>query len=213
MPTSKTRLFFSQLSLALLLSAAALTVQAADAPAEYAGCVACHGASGEGNPAFNAPALAGQDAGYLTRQLQHFKSGLRGADPKDTGGAQMRPMAALLADDQAIGKVATYLAALPAASPGAAPATADLRNGNNHYQATCGACHGGRAEGNPAMNAPRLNHLSASYLKQQFQNYQQGIRGNHPDDRYGKQMAMMARSLPSEKTLDDVIAFIHAKFE
>ena len=47
-------------------------------------------------------------------------------------------------------------------------------------------------------------------MKRQYQNYAAGIRGVHPDDRFGKQMAMMATMLSSEQDLDDVIAFIHA---
>ena len=46
-----------------------------------------------------APALAGQGAAYLERQLQHFKSGVRGGDPKDVPGAQMKAMAATVADE------------------------------------------------------------------------------------------------------------------
>ncbi|MCZ6831624.1 MAG: cytochrome c, partial [Gammaproteobacteria bacterium] len=74
----------------------------------------------------------------------------------------------------------------------------------------CGACHGGKAQGNPALNAPRLAGLDSAYLKRQYQNYVAGIRGAHADDRYGKQMAMMATLLSTEQDLDDVIAFIHA---
>lgn len=177
----------------------------------YASCITCHGAKGEGNAELKAPALAGQDAAYLKRQLQHFKSGIRGSDAKDTLGAQMRGMAATLTDEQAIEDVSAYIAALTAV-PATDEPQGDLRNGNNQYQAACGACHGGKAEGNPLLNSPRLNMLSAGYIKMQFQNFQQGIRGKHPDDRLGKQMAMMANSLPGDKDLVDVIAFMHAQF-
>ncbi|MGI9286362.1 MAG: c-type cytochrome [Pseudomonadales bacterium] len=177
----------------------------------YGPCAACHGAKGEGNTELKGPALAGQEVSYLQRQLQHFKSGVRGADPKDTLGAQMRGMAATLVDEQAINDVSAYIAALPAIPTTDKP-KGDLRNGNNQYQAACGACHGGKAEGNPLLNAPRLNILGASYIKTQYQNFQQGIRGQHPDDRFGKQMAMMADSLPGDKDLVDVIAFMHAQF-
>ena len=36
-------------------------------------CVACHGAKAEGNSALQAPALAGQQADYLQRQLTQFR--------------------------------------------------------------------------------------------------------------------------------------------
>jgi cytochrome c553 len=178
----------------------------------YAPCIACHGAKGEGNSELKAPALAGQDGAYLERQLLHFKSGVRGGDPKDKLGEQMRGMAAALVDEQAIKDVSAYLTAL-APMPATDKTEGDLRNGNNQYQAACGACHGGKAEGNPLLNAPRLNMLGASYIKTQYQNFQLGIRGKHPDDRFGKQMAMIANSPPGDKHLDDVIVFIHANFD
>ena len=55
----------------------------------YQTCIACHGASGEGNKALKAPALAGQQQAYLQRQLEHFKNGVRGADAADVEGAQI----------------------------------------------------------------------------------------------------------------------------
>ncbi len=70
------------------------------------------GAKAEGNVAINAPRLADQDDWYLVRQLQNYKKGLRGAHPKDTFGAQMKPMAAMLANDQAINNVVVYIRSL-----------------------------------------------------------------------------------------------------
>jgi cytochrome c553 len=192
----------------LIFSAAAQA--AVPGQTEYAVCVACHGASGEGNVSLKAPALAAQDADYLARQLRHFKSGVRGGEPKDVFGAQMRGMAGTLATEQAITDVSAYIAAMPPVPVAAAPGDANLRNGENLYNGACGACHGGRAQGNPALNSPRLSGLDAAYLKRQYRNYGAGIRGSHADDRYGKQMKMMSGMLPSEKDLDDVIAFILA---
>ncbi len=96
------------------------TLPAADAPATiqgnvdngkalYGNCAACHGANGEGNDALNAPKLAGQHDWYLARQLKYYKSGTRGNNPNDTYGATMVGMAALLADDQAINDVVSYI--------------------------------------------------------------------------------------------------------
>jgi len=78
----------------------------------YATCATCHGAKAEGNTQLNAPRLAGQDDWYLVRQLKNYKSGLRGANPKDSYGAQMKPMAAMLANDQAINNVVVYIGTL-----------------------------------------------------------------------------------------------------
>ncbi|HEY5679889.1 MAG TPA: c-type cytochrome [Pseudomonadales bacterium] len=75
----------------------------------YAVCVACHGANGEGNQALGGPKLAGQNDWYLVRQIKNYQSGLRGYDPADTYGMQMKPMAGVLADDKAINDVVAYI--------------------------------------------------------------------------------------------------------
>jgi len=177
----------------------------------YASCVACHGARGEGNPAMNAPALAGQNEGYLARQLSNFKAGIRGTDAADTLGMQMRGMTATLADETAVANVAAYLAGLPVALAPEDTTGADLRNGENEYNGACGACHGGAAQGNTSLKAPRLAGLGSVYLKRQYQNFASGVRGSHPDDRLGYQMKMMATMLSSEQDLDDVLAFIGSR--
>ena len=79
----------------------------------YAACIACHGQDAHGNAALKAPALAGQADWYVAAQLRNFKAGVRGAHENDVAGALMRPMAATLADDQAICDVAAFLSGLP----------------------------------------------------------------------------------------------------
>lgn len=78
----------------------------------YGTCGACHGPNAEGMEALNAPKLAGQEEWYIIRQLQNFKSGARGSNPKDTYGMQMAPMAQTLPDDQAMADVAAYIKSL-----------------------------------------------------------------------------------------------------
>ncbi|MGB1141021.1 MAG: c-type cytochrome, partial [Halioglobus sp.] len=102
------------LVMATLLSVIAPGAMAEEAPAAYAPCATCHGAAGEGNPALNAPALAGQLASYTERQLQHFRSGVRGADSRDTLGMQMNGMAMVLSEADTPA-VASWLAGLPLA--------------------------------------------------------------------------------------------------
>lgn len=78
----------------------------------YAVCSTCHGERGEGVQEMNAPALAGQEEWYIVRQLQNFKTGVRGADPSDVYGQQMAPMAKVLPDTQAMEDIAAYLQSL-----------------------------------------------------------------------------------------------------
>ncbi len=78
----------------------------------YAVCTACHGADGRGNQALNAPPLTSQHDWYLVNQLMKFKHGVRGANPKDVTGLQMRPMAQTLPDEQAAKNVVAYVGTL-----------------------------------------------------------------------------------------------------
>jgi len=75
----------------------------------YTACGACHGAAGQGNQSLHAPALSGSTDWYLVTQLHNYRAGLRGADPADTNGQQMRIMAATLADDAAVNDVVAYI--------------------------------------------------------------------------------------------------------
>lgn len=175
--------------------------------AQYAVCMACHGPSGEGNPALNAPRLAGQEAWYLRRQLHSFRNGLRGAHERDTFGAQMRAFASMLPDDAAIRNLAAYVETLPGHAP-QATVTGDAERGRSLYL-TCGACHGREGQGIWALNAPRLADMSDWYLVRQLQNFQQGIRGAHRRDYYGWQMAVMADSLKDDRSINDIVAYIN----
>jgi cytochrome c oxidase subunit II len=171
--------------------------------ATYAVCSACHGAHAEGNLQLNAPKLAGQAGWYLARQLQNFKHGVR--DKEGQLAQQMDAFAATL-DDASIKNVVAYIGSLPDAAP---PATVsgDPAKGRQYYE-TCAYCHGGSGEGVWSTNAPRLSHMDDWYMKRQLENFQQGMRGSHPQDFSGAQMAAMARTLADDAAINDVLKHI-----
>ena len=72
---------------------------------------------------------------------------------------------------------------------------------------TCVGCHGLKAEGSRAFKAPRLSGQAPWYLKTQLTKFKEGVRGAHPTDVGGQQMAPMARLLVGTAA-DDVIAYI-----
>jgi cytochrome c553 len=78
----------------------------------YATCGACHGDTGAGNKDLEAPRIAGMDDWYLATQLRKYRSGVRGANPKDREGRLMRPMARALANEDAIRNVVAYVGTL-----------------------------------------------------------------------------------------------------
>jgi len=170
--------------------------------ATYAVCSACHGPQGEGNPQLNAPKLAGQAGWYLARQLQNFKLGMR---DKEQFAQQMDAFAATL-DDTAIKNVVAYINSLPDAQP-QGTVSGNPAKGREHYE-TCAYCHGGAGQGVWSTNAPRLAHMDDWYMKRQLQNFQQGLRGSHPQDFNGAQMAAMAKTLADDQAINDVLKHI-----
>jgi len=186
------------------------TVFAADAAAgktAYAVCAACHGPQGEGNPAMNAPRLAGQEGWYIKRQLEHFRAGLRGTAPGDTNGMQMKPMAMAVSDPVAVDNLIAFIATFPD-KPNAATVQGDAAAGKAAY-GVCAACHGADGKGNEQLGGPRLAGQDDWYLVRQIQGYQKGLRGYDPKDTFGQQMKPMAATLASEKAINDVVAYIN----
>lgn len=175
----------------------------------YATCAACHGAGGEGNVALNAPKLSGQGAWYLERQLKQFKAGVRGTQDKDTFGKMMAPMAATLPDDTAIANVVAYIATLPD-TPVATTLKGDIASGARQF-ATCAACHGANGAGIAATHAPRLHGMSDWYMARQLKNFRDGVRGAHPQDPYGSQMALVAGMLNDDADIGNVLAYINSR--
>lgn len=55
-----------------------------DPKADVPACVACHGPTGQGNPASGYPALRAQQSAYVVTQLQNYASGTRYSGPNAT---------------------------------------------------------------------------------------------------------------------------------
>jgi cytochrome c553 len=85
---------------------------AANGKTLYTPCIACHAVDGSGNQALFGPPLANVSDWYLLKQLENFRSGVRGSKPGDQSGAMMRPMAMTLADEQAMKDVIAHIVTL-----------------------------------------------------------------------------------------------------
>ncbi len=182
--------------------------------AQYVVCATCHGRQGEGvqpqgaepGPT-NGPKLAGQPAWYIERQLQYFKSGVRGG-ADDVMGQQMAAFAATLADDEAVRNMAAYIASLPNV-PAQRTIVGDIANGQDIYDRNCAACHLDDGAGTWYTDAPPLAGQSDWYLVTQLANFRAGIRGMHAEDDYGEQMVQMATAMADEEEIKDVAAYIN----
>jgi cytochrome c553 len=79
-----------------------------DAKVGVPACAACHGPSGDGNPAAVYPAIQGQQATYVEKQLKDYRANARQTD----GSNQiMRNIASAMSDEQ-IAAVASYVQGL-----------------------------------------------------------------------------------------------------
>ena len=90
------------------------------------------------------------------------------------------------------GLAALITTELPPAQP-ATTITGNAARGEDYYVNICSACHSGNGQGNDALG--RTLHSRASMIgisKSSYQSYLDGIRGTHPDDFYGAQMARLA---------------------
>lgn len=204
------RLFVVGITLALGIMTAENASAAGDATkgkAAYAVCAACHGANGMGNKALNAPKIAGQEPWYLERQLNNFKGGIRGANPKDPYGMQMRPMALTLANDQAVSDMAAFLSSMPVSKSSESTVKGDATAGKASYM-ICQTCHGPKGGGNKALNSPKLTGLQDWYIVRQLKNFKAGIRGTKSGDLFGMQMRPMAMTLANDEAINNVAAYI-----
>lgn len=173
----------------------------------FAACVACHGASGEGNRQYKSPTLAGLPAWYVEAQLVKFQTGVRGAHPDDIDGLRMRPMSRQLMNRAEVASVARYIGSLPVKRPAPALTGGDADQGARLY-GTCFPCHGDAAQGNEQLRAPPLAHQADWYLMAQLAKFREGVRGTNPADVNGAQMRPMALTLPNEQAMKNVLAHI-----
>ena len=96
----------------------------------------------------------------------------------------------------------------PAPLPVLAEGTMMTAEGATLYQQACAACHGPEGKGNKAMNAPPIGMLQSWYVETQLKKFRGGVRGAHPDDKTGQQMAPMARTIPSDEAVTDLSAYV-----
>jgi cytochrome c oxidase subunit 2 len=179
----------------------------ARAAVHFEGCVPCHGETGQGNAVVGAPQIAGQEAWYLERQLQKFRTGVRGAHPDDHTGLRMRPMSRLLRTDEDVKAIAEYVSKLTPAEHPATIEGADPAKGQASY-ALCATCHGQDGKGNQQLGGPALNKLDDWYVMAQLVKYRAGIRGTNPADIEGAQMRPMSMTLPDDEAVRNVAAYV-----
>ena len=190
-------------------------------------CAICHGTQGQGNDRRDGPALAGLQSWYIEKQLHNYMNGVRGYSEEDITGKFMSGTHGLLRNAETISSLAEYIQTLePGAAPDAnaigrrpfvwespyagidASITGNASAGAQTYNSLCMVCHQTDGGGNEALGAGSLKYLSKIYMERQLMYFRDGLRGSHPDDVTGSQMAAMAQTLTTEQAIADVVAYI-----
>jgi len=179
----------------------------ANAGNDFDYCLLCHGANANGNYGIRAPKISGMEPWYLARQLENFASGARGVPPEDTSGHEMRPVGWRVKTEGTLEGAVKFIGSLESRRP-APTVKGDVTHGKTLY-ASCTPCHGAKGEGNQGLQAPALAARSDWYLVTQLANYRQGLRGTDARDIYGAQMRAVVSTLPDEKAVVDVVAYIN----
>jgi cytochrome c553 len=162
---------------ALMLLAGLCHAQADDARAKKiigGSCFLCHGAEGESaSEVF--PRLAGQNADYIAKQLENFKTGKRKS-------SAMAPMVADLKPDEMVA-LGQFFASRPPHKE--APKDTQLAavgqyiySQGNKFSGVpaCASCHGPDGAGSNAL--PRLAGQHAAYLDSQLKQFNKRERNN-----------------------------------
>lgn len=168
---------FASLAAAAQLVPAAAWAQADEARAKrIAGgsCFLCHGAQGESTSEVF-PRLAGQNAEYVAKQLEAFKSGKRKS-------SAMADMVAKLTPDEMLALGHYYQKmSIPreeAKEPQLAAMGRYIYHNGNKFSGVpaCVSCHGTAAEG--AANMPRLATQFSGYIHTQLKSFNKRDRTN-----------------------------------
>ena len=144
--------------------------------AKAATCSACHGADGNSTNA-EWPKIAGQHAGYITKQLMEFKAA------KVRNNALMTGMVAALSE-QDMKDLAAYYSTQSMSGGFADEKLVELgkriyRGGNAESGVpACMACHGPQGLGDPMGGFARLAGQHATYVQAQLEMFRQGTRSN-----------------------------------
>lgn len=72
----------------------------------------------------------------------------------------------------------------------------------------CTVCHGSNANGNRAVEAPKLSGMEKWYLESQLRAFNAGYRGTHPQDAPGLDMRSAARTLTEDSEIKAASTYI-----
>lgn len=165
-------------------------------------CRVCHGIK----EAQRGPILDGMEYWYLAEQLQKFHSGVRGQNPHNRSEYLMGVGTRKIENKVEIAYLADWFAKQKP-KPAIRTIRGDKVLGKKLYEQRCVQCHGENAEGNRKLKSPALDKLEGWYFIEQMRKFRAGERGYHPQDEWGRVMAVASKGL-ADWDLKNLIAFV-----
>ena len=165
-------------------------------------CRVCHGTK----EAQRGPILDGMEYWYLAEQLQKFHSGVRGQNPHNRSEYLMGVGTRKIENKVEIAYLADWFAKQKP-KPAIRTIRGDKVLGKKLYEQRCVQCHGENAEGNRKLKSPALDKLEGWYFIEQMRKFRAGERGYHPQDEWGRVMAVASKGL-ADWDLKNLIAFV-----
>lgn len=154
-----------------LAAARAATPDPARGEELYRTCAACHGEDGGGVPDGTIPAISGQPAALLMRQLVSFRSEQRNDIRMEHFADRTH-----LASAQQIADVAGWVAGLKRTTPAGIGDGTALAAGSRAFLRSCQSCHGALGRSSPDGALPALAGQHAGYLERQLRDAAAGRR-------------------------------------
>ena len=168
----------------------------------YQSCMLCHSLQ----EMQRGPILDGMESWYVLEQLEKFKKGIRGKNPNNRAEHLMGASMERLENLDEMKTVSNYVQNLPKKRH-LTTIKADQKNGRLLYQ-KCAVCHGHDAKGIKIKKSPSLRTQEDWFLLDQLRKYKAGLRGNHPDDTYGRIMAESVKNW-KDSDLKDVVVYLN----
>ncbi len=154
----------------------------------YRDCAACHGKDGGGVADGTIPAIGGQPAEVIKRQLQSFRSGSR-TDLRMQHFSNNEH----LAGPEAVDIVSKYVANLRRVTPPATGSGRELAAGAAEFSRSCASCHGPRGQAVASRGIPALAGQHANYLERKMR---EGAAGRNS---LGQSHRLILSRLPPER--------------
>lgn len=89
-----------------------------------------------------------------------------------------------------------------------APLTVVAADGGETLYYACATCHREDGSGSQPLDAPRIAGTASWYVIDQLGKFKNGSRGDHPDDIYGRQMALFAKALADDASIEAVANYV-----